>query len=530
MAHIGTVTQAADSNHDRTPVRTEPIPGGIVQIPRSLLYSTAHGDAAVWVWSTYETLMGHGIGGRLPAIARRKVVAAGAGLSTTALDDVRRELLADLDGAGPYLARSAPRGRKRSVLHLALRLPRDTGEAWAPVPAWTLDLMWAGRRRPAGRVSPGAWRLYGVLVDRALRNGPVPRRLEETYARLGECLGVSPDTIRRRLRELETVGLAVVAGERGGWLRITVSLHPQDAERAAARYAEYGREEVAPRRDPVQIAALPPGTYRHSPLAESGTPKEAPTPEAPIEEAPDVASPLGKTSPARAREAAAADAAKPITGKGRPTPRRARTRVTASAAAVYRTLPAELTSRIPEHGSRRVLAAIAAELAHRTGAELADRAARNWAHFAARLAAGEQIRDAAALAVRLVRRGLACPDVRCEDGHQLDLDAACKACAAITADHAALSGALSAVQASTGVMGPETPPGAVTDDLSGSRVISPTPTPPTWRAMPPADTAAAVDRTARGRALARRLLTVRDPAEREAILAAHQQAIAGATA
>ncbi|MEV0407224.1 hypothetical protein [Actinoallomurus sp. NPDC050550] len=33
-----------------------------------------------------------------------------------------------------------------------------------------------------------------------------------------------------------------------------------------------------------------------------------------------------------------------------------------AAAELYRTLPAELTQRIPEHGSRRVLSAIAAEL------------------------------------------------------------------------------------------------------------------------------------------------------------------------
>src|ERR671923_61553 len=74
----------------------------------------------------------------------------------TALDEARRQLLAPSAG-GAYLARSTPRGTKRSVHHAALRLPRDTGEGFAPVPVWTLDLVWAGRRPPAGRVSAEGW-------------------------------------------------------------------------------------------------------------------------------------------------------------------------------------------------------------------------------------------------------------------------------------------------------------------------------------------------------------------------------------
>jgi hypothetical protein len=115
----------------------------------------------------YETLMPRGIGGgRAPRMARRCFVADRAGCSKTALDDARRELLAPAEG-GPYLARSAPRGSKRSVKHAALKLPQETGEPYAAAPAWTLDRVWAGRRRPAERVSMDAWRLYGACVDRA---------------------------------------------------------------------------------------------------------------------------------------------------------------------------------------------------------------------------------------------------------------------------------------------------------------------------------------------------------------------------
>lgn len=73
-----------------------------------------HGALAVWVWATYQTLMAHWIGGRIPASARRQFVAERAGTSTTALDDARRELLAATSD-GAFLSRSAPRGSKRSV-------------------------------------------------------------------------------------------------------------------------------------------------------------------------------------------------------------------------------------------------------------------------------------------------------------------------------------------------------------------------------------------------------------------------------
>lgn len=229
-------------------------PRGHVQVPRSLLYSERHGGPAVWAWAMYETLMPHGLGGgRAQAVARRRYVAERAGTSTGALDDARRELLAAAPG-GPYLSRSTPRGAKRSVKHAALRLPRETGEPFSPVPSWTLNLVWAGRRRPSGRVSPDVWRLYAACVDRACRTAD-PRAFDATVGRLGAALHASPDTGRRRLAELEAAGLVEVTERSGGRLSIRVVL---DAAEAAEIYASEGRRRVEPRRDPSRIAALTP--------------------------------------------------------------------------------------------------------------------------------------------------------------------------------------------------------------------------------------------------------------------------------
>lgn len=187
-------------------------PRGHVQIPRSLLYSTDHGGLAVWAWAMYETLMPHGLGdGRAETVARRCFLAERAGTSTTALDDARRELFAPAPG-GPYLSRSAPRGSKRSVKHATLRLSRETGERYVPVPAWTLDLVWTGRRRPASLISVDAWRLYASCVDRAHRVGRL-KAFETTVGRLGTLLNISTATGRRRLAELETAGLLEVTLE-----------------------------------------------------------------------------------------------------------------------------------------------------------------------------------------------------------------------------------------------------------------------------------------------------------------------------
>jgi hypothetical protein len=98
---------------------------------------------------------------------------------------------------------------------------------------------------------------------------------------------------------------------------------------------------------------------------------------------------------------------------------------------VYRqAIPAALAGRIPEHGSRRVLAAIAAELAARTPAELADRIGVRWQAWRYRT---EDIADPTAVAITITRRGYHCPDIRCEDHVRIDTGQPCAACAQIAA-------------------------------------------------------------------------------------------------
>lgn len=132
-----------------------------------------------------------------------------------ALDDdralARCQLLAPTK-EGPYLSRSTPRGAKRSVLHAALRRPRETGERYAPVPAWTLDMAWDGRHRPT--ISAEAWRLYTTAVDRAHRDGKPP--FDATMARPAAALNTSQATARRRLTQLEAAGLIEATARPGG--------------------------------------------------------------------------------------------------------------------------------------------------------------------------------------------------------------------------------------------------------------------------------------------------------------------------
>ncbi|GAA1018501.1 hypothetical protein Aple_081400 [Acrocarpospora pleiomorpha] len=101
------------------------------------------------------------------------------------------------------------------------------------------------------------------------------------------------------------------------------------------------------------------------------------------------------------------------------------------AAQVYRAaIPPALRELLSEHGTRRVLAAITAELAARTPAELADRIGARWQHWRYRI---EDITDPVAVAITLTRRGYHCPDLRCEDHVRLDTGQSCQACADIGA-------------------------------------------------------------------------------------------------
>ncbi|WP_146103774.1 hypothetical protein [Nonomuraea solani] len=78
------------------------------------------------------------------------------------MDGARRQLLAD-DLGGPWLARFSPLGAKRAVRHAALRLPRETGDPFVQVPAWTLALLSASSDSDQ-RISPAAWRLYALIL------------------------------------------------------------------------------------------------------------------------------------------------------------------------------------------------------------------------------------------------------------------------------------------------------------------------------------------------------------------------------
>jgi hypothetical protein len=136
---------------------------------------------------------------------------------------------------------------------MALRLPRDTDQPYAAVPAWTLDLLSAdcgdGRR-----ISPNAWRLYALVI--LARQGGTDRRLESSMGHLGTLLGASPDTGRRRLRELERADLAEVTQRAGGRLLVRPVLTVAETEETAVTFVTQGASTLqAPR------------TPRHSPLA-----------------------------------------------------------------------------------------------------------------------------------------------------------------------------------------------------------------------------------------------------------------------
>ncbi|MEO3855517.1 hypothetical protein [Acrocarpospora sp. B8E8] len=358
-------------------------------MPASLLRSPDHAGLAVAAWAVYETLMPRKLGGgRAAAHARRCWVADALGVSEKTLDGARRSLLAD-EPDEPWLARSAPLGAKRAVRHAALRLPRDTGEAHAAVPAWTLELL-SSTCDPKRRISPTAWRLYGlILLDRP---GGADHPLETSVGHLGELLGASPDTGRRHGRHVR----------------------------------QKGRKGLA---SPTQPRALTPRKREHSPLADPGTPQKTPelyppeleTPQPPAVGNVQVDSPLE----------AAADAGGPTPTKAPRATREARLRGVRVAAQVYRTaIPPALGKLLPEHGTRRVLAAITAELAVRTPAELANRIDARWQHWRYRT---EDITDPVAVAIAITRCGYHCSDLRCEDHVRLDTGQPCQACAAIGA-------------------------------------------------------------------------------------------------
>ncbi|MFI0425105.1 hypothetical protein [Spongiactinospora sp. 9N601] len=423
-------------------------------MPAELLRSHLSG-LAVAAWAMYETLMPVGLGGgRAPGRARRCWVADELGTTTSALDDARRELLADPgDGGGPWLSRSSPKGAKRSVRHAVLRLPKDTRGIYAPVPAWTLDLIHAGRRRPGGAISPAAWRLYGLLVLARPSDRRADRPVTASVGWLGGLLHASPDTGRRRLRELETAGLAEVTERPGGRLAVRLITAPDQAEDAARYYATHGRRTAGNGPgDPSQLPALTPGRKRHSPLATSGTPQEAALQESPPLEA---SGPLAVgVLAAVPRDGGAADAERPTTSHpehhgdeagggderqadaadhhgepGRadagPVATPGSDRVLAAVGVAAAALPAELLAAMNQADRDRVVRAIETELTSRTVAELTARIRRRLAHWRGHDL--RTIRRPVAVALTVIHRGYACPRPDCED-HRLPSGQDCAAC------------------------------------------------------------------------------------------------------
>jgi hypothetical protein len=388
-----------------------------------------HGDLAVVIWADYESLMTPVLGGgRGPAVAGRQYLATAYGTSPTAIDDARRQLLQTDAPGGAYLARSTPRGRQRTVQHMARRRPQETRQAYVAVPAWTRNLVWSGRHRPDGRISPGAWRQYAAVLDKATREGNSPRPVETTVQGLGKALTGSAWTGRRRLAELEAAGLVEVTerpGER--LLSVRVVTDPAEAGRVAEAFGGRGRVVV----DPSQIPALTPRRFRHSPLADSGTPcTQPPGTHPPTTQPPPPA--VGELQVGEKPGAVPADAgeSQDSCATTEPAPKRADTSpagpVAVEAARLYRLLPERLCERVPAHGVRRIMRAIVGELEARTAAELAERIARRGEAWAFRI---EDVTDGTAVAITIVRRGYDCIDVRCEDHHRLDTGQPCGHCA-----------------------------------------------------------------------------------------------------
>ena len=514
MAHMGNVAQPAPGGEHPGGERVSsesgtPTTVARVQLPRDLLRSRSHSGLAVWVWATYETLMPRALGGgRAPAYARRVWLANKAGVGTRAIDDARRELLAEGDG-GPWLRRSRIQGCKRASRHVALRLPRETGEPYVDVPAWTMDLVHAGRRRPEGTISPDAWRLYLRALDKArVQQGAATERpFETTLAKMGGTLmgGASASTARRRLRELETVGLVEVAERPGGSLVITVHTTPEAAAEAARRYAEHGRKTLAPRTDPFQRTPLTPANELHSPLPPRSSPLKTPPDELKPEKTMETPAVGEKVQgDARARETAHAGATQ-TSRFWRPS-RQARHGASKDAIRLLRHhLPRQLLAHVPEHGLRRVLRALDEELQHRDVTMLAARIQRRWEAWRWR---PEEIQDHTAVAITIVRRGYSCPDVRCEMHVNIDSGRPCQWCEqnrscddqpdASDGGSEALSGSQSA---------------ELTLAAGSPRVAVPPPVSEVVR-LSPKD----ADTYARYAPLARRLLHARTDAEREAIL------------
>jgi hypothetical protein len=195
-----------------------------------------------------------------------------------------------------------------------------------------------------------------------------------------------------------------------------------------------------------------------------------------------------------------------ISSRGRTVPRPPtmpdvlRDRLAEVTAVWRRAMPAALTATLTEHEVQRLATEVARQLEHRTADELCERITRHWDYWRYKLAA-ELIRSPIAAATRMLRRDFDCPDIRCEDRWQLDLDAPCKACAnvaeAIAVHRHSASGAMASAQTT------------LTDHSAPTSPKPPTPT-PSPVPLPPT-------RVADHAAQARALLIARSPGARKII-------------
>ncbi|MEV1174928.1 hypothetical protein [Nonomuraea sp. NPDC049784] len=394
------------------------------QIPRTLLYSD-HSALAVAAWCLYEALGTPDVlGGRQPARARRCWVADQLGVSERTLDRARTELLADHDGAGPFLVREI-RGRNRSALHFALRRPQETRKPYAAVPAWSLARIHAGPGRLEGQVCPETWRAYAVLVDRL-----DPAGHDVTLAKLGVWWSCSATTARRRLRALEAVGWVRVRRRGGLWMHVQAITDehlitivsadevPADGPGASATLDESPLPDLT-------TPPLPEASDR--PLPNVTPPYGAPSEGAPSESSPSAsANPLavgdlqhrkGERWSALPRERPIIDGDKPGTASRRRPP---------GALSVMTAIPLPWQLDMSSGDRDRVLAAIEKEMAAgKTVTEMTLRIRRRLTTWA-----GRQPRRPVAAALTVIKRGYDCPRPDCEN-HLLPSGHPCGACAEI---------------------------------------------------------------------------------------------------
>lgn len=410
----------------------------IVRLPVPLLLSAAHSPIAVSVYGLVDALSA----GR-PCSAGRVWLAGRLGVSVATVGRALGELEREHGDTRVFLTsvRTARTARRRVV--------RAVGERYVDVPAWTV-----------GMVPARAWRLYAALLWWRRADGTVGY----SAAEIGRRLGCSRDVVTDDLVVLDRAGLLGMtrAPGRVSVLRpVGVGMSPGASAGARpvevpepARVAGCGEPSTCGRGESSGVAVVSHPSEVHT--REDRTRGEINSPA--VGELTSVGPGVG----ARPEPAAA--------GMGSSSPGR-RVRPLAVPAcrvsdvsAVLGALPADLRAGLPAVVPGRLVERVAAELGHRTAAELAARVERRWyARGYAADAARGRLRDPVAVAVALVRRD--CPDLRCEDGQVL-LDALtretkpCPLCAERRARPAAAD---------------PVPTGTPPDE---SHAPSPTPTPP----------------------------------------------------